>query len=98
MARQLTTGPSVGYTASIVMAQVTLYFKPGCHLCEDARRVLEQVQKQKPFSLEEINIQQDPTLLAEYGEQIPVVLLNGTFFCEYEVDEVRLKQLLREVS
>ena len=80
------------------MAQVTLYSKPGCHLCEDARRVLEQLQKQTPFSLEEINIQEDPTLLAEYGEQIPVVLLNGTFFCEYEVDAERLRQLLTELS
>jgi len=80
------------------MAQVTLYSKPGCHLCEDARRVLEQAQKQTPFSLEEVNIQDDPALLAEYGEQIPVVLLNGTFFCEYEVDDTRLKQLLRELS
>ena len=80
------------------MAQVTLYSKPGCHLCEDARRVLVQVQKQQLFHLEEVNIQDDPTLLAEYGEQIPVVLLNGTFFCEYEVEEARLKQLLRELS
>ncbi len=80
------------------MAQVILYSKPGCHLCEDARRVLEQVQKQQPFHLEEVNIQDDPTLLAEYGEQIPVVLLNGTFFCEYEVDGAKLRQLLRELS
>ena len=80
------------------MALVTLYTKSGCHLCEDALRVLQRVQKLHPFALEEVNVQDDPALLAEYGEQIPVVTLNGTFLFEYEVDESRLRQLLKEVN
>lgn len=80
------------------MAVITLYSKPGCHLCDDARDALSRVQKRHPFELEDINIQEDPRLLAEYGEQIPVVLLNGTFLFEYEVDEARLRQLLTEVA
>ena len=80
------------------MSLVTLYSKPGCHLCDDALRVLQRVQKLQPFALEEINIQDDPALLAEYGEQIPVVTLNGTFLFEYTVDEARLRQLLKEVN
>ncbi len=80
------------------MAIVTVYSKPGCHLCEEAIRVIQRVQKQHPFTLEEVNIQEDPALLAEYGEQIPVITLNGTFLFEYTVDEVRLRQLLKEVS
>lgn len=79
------------------MAVVTLYSKPGCHLCADAREALERVQKGQPFELEEINIEDEPGLLADYGEQIPVVLLNGTFLFEYAVDEARLRQLLKEV-
>ena len=80
------------------MALVTVYSKPGCHLCEDALRTLERMQKQTPFDLEEINIQADPALLAEYGEQVPVIMLNGTFVFEYVVDEPRLRQLLKEVN
>jgi glutaredoxin len=80
------------------MALVTVYTKPGCHLCEEAIRVLQRVQKSHPFALEEINIQADPGLLAEYGEQIPVVTLNGTFLSEYAVDEVRLRRLLAEIA
>ena len=80
------------------MALVTVYSKPGCHLCEEAIRTLQVVQKQQRFELEEINIQTDPALLAEYGEQIPVVMLNGTFLFEYAVDEARLRQLLKEVN
>lgn len=80
------------------MALVTVYTKPGCHLCEEAVRVLQRTQKLHPFALEEVNVQADPALLAEYGEQIPVVTLNGTFLSEYVVDEARLRQLLAEVA
>ena len=80
------------------MAHVIIYSKPGCHLCEEAIRVLLRIQTQNPFTLEEVNIQDDPALLAEYGEQIPVVTLNGTFLFEYTVDENRLRQLLKEVN
>ncbi len=80
------------------MALVTLYTKPGCHLCDDAKDALLRVQKMSPFELEAVNIQDDPALLAEYGEQIPVVHLNGTFLFEYAVDEARLKTLLKEVN
>ena len=68
------------------MSLVTLYTKPGCHLCDDALDILQRVQKLQPFTLEEVNVQEDPALLAEYGDQIPVVTLNGTFLFEYEVD------------
>ncbi len=88
----------MGYNGPSTMAHVTVYSKPGCHLCEEAVRLLQRVQKQHPFALEEVNIQEDPALLAEYGEQIPVVMLNGTFLFEYAVDEARLRQLLKEVS
>ena len=88
----------MGYNGPSIMAQVTVYSKPGCHLCEEAVRLLQRVQKQHPFTLEEVNIQDDPALLAEYGEQIPVVTLNGTFLFEYAVDEARLRQLLKEVN
>jgi len=76
------------------MAQVTVYTQPGCHLCEEAVRVLTQLQTQTPFMLEEVNIQSDAALLAEYGEQIPVVLLNGEFLFEYTVDEDKLREKL----
>ncbi len=88
----------MGYNGPSIMAQVTVYSKPGCHLCEEAVRLLQRVQKQHPFELEEVNIQNNPALLAEYGEQIPVVMLNGTFLFEYAVDEARLRQLLKEVN
>ena len=47
-----------------------------------------------PFTLEEVNIQHDLALQAEYGEQIPVVLLNGAFLFEHTVDENKLREKL----
>jgi glutaredoxin len=80
------------------MAVVTLYSKPDCHLCNTAREALRRVQRLQPFELSDINIQEDPALLAEYEEQIPMVLLNGTFLFQYTVDESRLRALLKEVN
>ncbi len=81
-----------------MMAHLTVYSKPGCHLCEEALRTLTHLQAQTPFTLEEINIEDDPALFAEYGEQIPVILFNSKFLSEYTVEEDQLRQLLREVN
>ncbi len=78
------------------MAHLTVYSKPGCHLCEEAIRVLTRLQAQTPFTLEEINIEDDPKLFAALGEQIPVVLLNGNVLFEYAVEEDVLRQKLGE--
>ena len=85
------------------MAQVTVYTQPGCRLCEEAVRLLTRLQAETPFTLEEVNIQHDPALLAEYGEQIPVVLLNGELLNgellgKYTVDEDQVRARLKEVN
>ena len=80
------------------MAHLLVYSKPGCHLCEEAVRVLTHLQAQMPFTLEEVNIEGDPVLFAEYGEQIPVVLVNGEVLFEYTVEESVLRQKLEEVN
>lgn len=80
------------------MAIVTLYTKPGCHLCDEARDSLLRVQRLRHFDLIEADVESDPALLAEYGEQLPVVLLNGTFIFEFTVDEGRLRELLTHAA
>jgi glutaredoxin len=80
------------------MSIVTLYSKPGCCLCDDAREELLRIKKDQPFELQVIDIQEDPALFAKYGEMIPVILLNGDFLFEYTVQEARLRELLKEVN
>jgi glutaredoxin len=69
---------------------VTLYSRPGCHLCDDARAALERVRAQAPFALDEIDITADDALHARYLERIPVVALDGEELFDYFVDEAAL--------
>ena len=72
------------------MTTVTLYSRPGCHLCEEARAVLERARGRAPFEIDEINIETDEGLHARYLERIPVVVLDGEELFEYFVDEEAL--------
>jgi glutaredoxin len=69
---------------------VTLYSRPGCHLCDEARAVLEKVRARAPFDVDEINIEADDVLHARYLERIPVVAIDGEELFEYFVDEESL--------
>ena len=72
------------------MKTVTLYSRPGCHLCDEARVVLERLSAQAPFTIEEVDITRDDRLHARYLERIPVVALDGEELFDYEVDEAAL--------
>ena len=69
---------------------VTLYSRPGCHLCDEAREALERVRAQAPFTVDEINIETDDNLHARYLERIPVVALDGDELFDFWVDETAL--------
>ena len=75
--------------------RVTLYSKPGCHLCEDARAVIDRVCADLGEEVEEISILDDPELMARYGEEIPVTLVDGAQHDFWRVDEARLRSALR---
>ena len=76
------------------MTSVTLYSRPGCHLCDDARAMLERARAQRPFELEEIDIESDDALLRRYLERIPVISLDGEEAFELVVDEPALRERL----
>jgi glutaredoxin len=71
---------------------VTLYSRPGCHLCDDAREALTRVQTRAPFALREIDITQDDGLHKRYLERIPVIALDGEELFDYFVDEEALER------
>jgi glutaredoxin len=80
------------------MLVVTLYGKPGCHLCDDARAVIERVRAERGFELEEVDVSLDPVLHRRYGERIPVVALNGEELCEFFVEDASLRDRLDRVT
>jgi glutaredoxin len=77
---------------------VTLYGKPGCHLCDDAREVVERVRARHPFELREVDVSLDPELYREYGERIPVLEVDGEELFEFHVDEAVLGQRVDRVD
>jgi glutaredoxin len=77
------------------MTTVTLYGRPGCHLCEDARAALERLRAREPFALEDVDIESDPALHARYLERIPVIAVAGEELSELFVDEEALLARLR---
>ena len=77
------------------MSTVTLYTRPGCHLCDDARAVIERVRARTPFRLVEIDIESDDALHRAYLERIPVVELDGEELFEHFVDEATLAARVR---
>lgn len=71
--------------------RVTLYTRPRCHLCEEAKQAIIKANCTDDYDLEEINIDTDPVLVARYGLEIPVVCLNGikTFIYHLNAEEFR---------
>lgn len=70
--------------------RITLYTRAGCHLCDDARTVLDRVREQTGEGYTEVDIATDPELTAEYGDRIPVILLDGREHGYWRVEEQRL--------
>ncbi len=75
-------------------ARITLYSKPGCHLCDDARAVIARVCAEVGTDFEDIDISSSTDLMSAYGEQIPVTLVDGRQHDFWRVDEARLRRAL----
>jgi glutaredoxin len=80
--------------ATAVLAVLTLYSKPGCHLCDEARQVLDRMRRELPFTLHELDIESDERLHDAYFERIPVIALDGVELFDFVVDEHILRERL----
>jgi glutathione S-transferase len=78
---------------------VRLYARPDCHLCDEARAVLERMLAAgAAFELEEVDIDGDERLLRRFLEKIPVIELDGEIISELGLDEDSLRARLATVS
>jgi glutaredoxin len=80
------------------MTKLTLYGKPGCHLCEEAYAVVQDVRSRQPFELEEIDITRDPVLEARYRERIPVIAIDGEETLELVIEATELEKALASIK
>jgi len=74
--------------------RITLYTRPGCHLCDDARAVIEAVCADLGESYEEIDITDDDELEDRFTEDVPVTFVDGRQHDFWRVDETRLRAAL----
>jgi glutaredoxin len=76
--------------------EVTLYTRPGCHLCEDAKKLIEPVLREFGAALREVNIEDDAILEARYGMDIPVVFIGARKAAKHRVDREQFRRRLQE--
>lgn len=76
------------------MPQIVIYSKPGCCLCEQAKKQLTALQERYEFALREVDILRDPTAYDKFKEEIPVICVDGRKAFKYRLDERRLVRML----
>ena len=76
------------------MAEVLMYSRPGCGLCDRAREVILRERERTSFDYREVDISGDDALELEYGVRIPVVLVDGDERFEISVDAARLAEVV----
>ena len=85
------------------MIALTLYSRPGCHLCDEMKAIVARVVRDaegpsgepiRPVTLQEIDISKNPELESRYGLEIPVLLVNGKKAAKYRVSEEELRKML----
>lgn len=74
--------------------RITLYSRPGCHLCDTARDVIEAVCADLGEEYVEVSIESDPGLEQRFGHEIPVTFVDGRQHDFFRVDPVRLRAAL----
>ncbi len=73
---------------------VELLSRADCHLCDDARALVERVTAEAGVGYTETDVDQVPELRAEFGDLVPVVRVNGKELGHWRIDEAKLRRAL----
>ena len=74
--------------------RLTIYSRPGCHLCDEMKAVAARVAQDHPLAIEYLDISSDPALEAAYGLEIPVLMIDGKKAAKFRVTEASLRRIL----
>ncbi len=77
---------------------ITLYTRPGCHLCDEAKAAIAPLLREFGASLREVNIDDDPVLRERYGSDVPVVYIGGHKAAKHRVDLAQFRRQLEQAS
>jgi glutaredoxin len=73
---------------------MVLVTRVSCHLCEQAQAIVSRVAAELAVAYREVDVDADPAVAAEFGDRVPVVLVDGTEHTYWRVDEDRLRRAL----
>jgi thioredoxin-related protein len=79
-------------------AQVILYTRPGCHLCDEMKQQIYNADCDESYLLNEVNIEGDPELLARYRYEIPVLLIDGVEAFRHPLSANTFREYLEGLS
>ncbi len=74
---------------------ITLYTRPGCHLCEEAKALIGPLLREFGAALREVNIDEDAVLRQRYGTEIPVIFIGSRKAAKHRVDPAKFRRQLR---
>jgi glutaredoxin len=87
-----------GEGTSMSVVRVVMYTREGCHLCDDALRMLEALRKCYDVELETVDVDSAPELVQLHGERVPVIVVNGKERFWGRINRVLLERQLRADS
>jgi hypothetical protein len=73
---------------------LTIYSRPGCHLCDEMKAVVQRAARSVPLTIEEVDISRDPVLEERYGSEIPVLMVNGKKVAKYRITDEELTRMV----
>ena len=78
--------------------RLTLFSRPGCHLCDDMKALVDRLAQSIPLAIDVVDISTDPQLETRYGLEIPVLLVDGRKVAKYRLTEEQLRRILGTIS
>ena len=76
--------------------EVTLYTRPGCHLCEEAKAVIAPLLRESGATLREVNVDENPALKERYEWDVPVIFIGARKAAKHRVNAKQFRRQLRE--
>ena len=73
---------------------ITIYTRKDCHLCDEAKSVLQKFASEFPLEIEEVDVDRDSDAVQKYSDEVPVVFLDGQKLFKYRIDEGKLRRAL----
>jgi glutaredoxin len=96
--QMMTSNPEYELPAASGPRDVTLYTRPGCHLCEEAKSIIAPLLCEFGLTLREVNIDADTVLKERYGWDIPVIFIGQKKVAKHRVDLEEFRRQLQDAG